>query len=106
MEKEKLLQEMMATPAGEETGATGTSGGNADPELDNDADPDDGKFSGLENLDVGSKFRMFEKGNEDDEEDDDMLRPPSSRLVGRCLPVDKEKPTLTSIPGWLATVTG
>ena len=85
MEKEKLLQEMMATPAGEETGATATSGGNADPELDNDADPDDGKFSGLENLDVGSKFRMFEKGNEDDEEDDDMLRPPSSRLVSRVV---------------------
>ena len=73
MEKEKLLQEMMEAPTGEEAAA-----GTADNEEDNDADPDDGKLTGLENLDVGSKFRMFEKGNEED--DDGMPRPPSSRL--------------------------
>ena len=73
MEKEKLLQEMMEAPTGEEAAA-----GTADNEEDNDADPDDDKLTGLENLDVGSKFRMFEKGNEED--DDGMPRPPSSRL--------------------------
>ena len=74
MEKEKLLQEMMEAPTGEEAAA-----GTADNEEDNDADPDDDKLTGLENLDVGSKFRMFEKGNEEDD-DDGMPRPPSSRL--------------------------
>ena len=77
MEKERLLEEMMKTPTGEEAAAA--AAGSDDNEEINEADPGDAKFSGLENLDVGSKFRMFEKGNEE-EEDDDMPRPPSSRL--------------------------
>ena len=75
-EKERLLQEMMEAPTGEEGAA---AAGTADIEENNGADPDEGKLTGLENLDVGSKFRMFEKGNEDEDDDDDMLRPPSSR---------------------------
>ena len=51
MEKERLLEEMMKTPTGEEAAAAGSA------DDDDEENNDDAKLTGLENLDVGSKFR-------------------------------------------------
>ena len=73
-EKERIVQEMTGAAAAAAAG----EGSGTDNEENNEA-TNDAKFKELENLDVGSKFRMFEKGGGGEEEDE--LRPPSSRMA-------------------------